>query len=264
MDLKDIVCDVSSLISDKENAGSVFQVASQLNCLEMMSPDRTPEDGITEYELDNTQGPQCAMCCPAATFWRNYLYKGGQTAKSQLNLFDDIENYLENSLKNYWKVKNGYCIINDEAALKQLNGKLDSKSDFEEIRSLFKVGVQYDIGVWDREDHTITQVFCSALPISYSKIRNEFLFEKFAGLMLDCSYDATFTIASNLAKEKKKRIKLFLTAIGGGAFGNRLEWIEKAVMNNLKKHKNDPIDVYMVHLKFIDPQLSIEKYKTKL
>lgn len=230
----------------------------------MISPDKTPEDGITEYEFDKTQGPMCAMACPAATFYRNYLYNGGQTSKNQLNLFDDIENYLENSKKNYWKVKNGYCLINDETALRQLNGRLDSKTDLEELRNRFKVGVQYDIGVWDREDHKITQVFCSALPISYSEIKNEILFEKFASLILDCSYDATFTIASNLAKERKKRIKLYLTALGGGAFGNQFEWIDKAIIKNLKKHKNDPIDVYMVHFKYINPLLSIEKYKKKL
>lgn len=230
----------------------------------MINPDKMPEDGITEYESDGTQGPKCAMCCPAALFWRNYIFNGGQTAKNQLNLFDDIEQYLENDKNNYWQVKNGYCLIKEETALKQLNRKLDAKLDVEEIRSRFKVGVQYDIGVLDREDHTITQIFCSALPISYSQIRKEILFEKFASYILDWSYDATFTIASNLAKERKKRVKLFLTALGGGVFGNQLEWIEKAIKNNIKKHKNDPIDVYMVHYKFLDPVLSIEKYQTKL
>lgn len=78
------------------DTGSVFQVASQFNCLEMVGPGERPEDGITQYFLDKTQGPgssascihafyaasiadfahrktACAMACPAATLFRNYF-----------------------------------------------------------------------------------------------------------------------------------------------------------------------------------------------
>eukprot|EP00961_Rhodomonas_salina_P056787 762973-Rhodomonas_salina.2 len=85
-----------SVHMDPANAGSVFQVASQFNCLEMVGPGERPEDGITQYFLDKTQGPgssascihafyaasiadfahrktACAMACPAATLFRNYF-----------------------------------------------------------------------------------------------------------------------------------------------------------------------------------------------
>eukprot|EP01045_Picozoa_sp_COSAG04_P042458 COSAG04_NODE_13423_length_606_cov_210.532544_1_plen_48_part_10 len=48
----------------------MFQVASQFNCLEMVSPGDQPEAGITRYALDHTQGPVCAMACPAGTVYR--------------------------------------------------------------------------------------------------------------------------------------------------------------------------------------------------
>src|SRR3954451_3895298 len=32
-----------------EHAGALFQVASQFNCLEMIGPGVTPEDGVTRY-----------------------------------------------------------------------------------------------------------------------------------------------------------------------------------------------------------------------
>jgi hypothetical protein len=48
----------------------VFQVASQFNVLEMVSPDVGPEAGVTGYQHDRTQGPACAMSCPAATVFR--------------------------------------------------------------------------------------------------------------------------------------------------------------------------------------------------
>ena len=69
-----MVGDAMELILDRRNAGSVFQVASQFNCLEMVNPTRTPEDGITSYCYDKTQGPACAIACPAATLYRNYLW----------------------------------------------------------------------------------------------------------------------------------------------------------------------------------------------
>jgi hypothetical protein len=58
-----------------ENAGALFQVASQFNLLEMMSPSVTPEQGVTRYERDPTQGPACAVAAGAATIYRNYFAK---------------------------------------------------------------------------------------------------------------------------------------------------------------------------------------------
>ena len=43
LSLHEVVADVQQLHTDKSNAGSLFQVASQFNLLEMVSPDITPE-----------------------------------------------------------------------------------------------------------------------------------------------------------------------------------------------------------------------------
>jgi hypothetical protein len=40
-----------------ENAGALFQVASQFNLLEMIGPEVTPENGVTIYQHDHTQSP---------------------------------------------------------------------------------------------------------------------------------------------------------------------------------------------------------------
>lgn len=42
-----------------EFEGAWFQVASQFNALEMPSPSVTPEQGVTAYVHDRTQGPAC-------------------------------------------------------------------------------------------------------------------------------------------------------------------------------------------------------------
>ena len=72
-----IVGSVDDLHRDSTNVGSVFQAASQFNCLEMISPNITPDYGITRYILDPTQGPTCAMTCPAGTVYRNYFVGKG-------------------------------------------------------------------------------------------------------------------------------------------------------------------------------------------
>ena len=53
--------DVGALHRQPEFAGALFQVASQFNLLEMTSPRVTPEDGVTRYRNDPTQGPACAI-----------------------------------------------------------------------------------------------------------------------------------------------------------------------------------------------------------
>ena len=47
----------------------------------MVGPGSRPEDGVNIYYKDHTQGPVCAMACPAATVYRNYFY--GPSGKGQ-------------------------------------------------------------------------------------------------------------------------------------------------------------------------------------
>src|SRR3954462_10458196 len=47
--------DVRQMHRLSANAGALYQVASQFNLLEMVSPSITPEDGVTGYQNDRTQ-----------------------------------------------------------------------------------------------------------------------------------------------------------------------------------------------------------------
>jgi hypothetical protein len=73
---------------------AMFQVASQFNLLEMVSPDVTPEQGVTRYQHDATQGPACAIAAGAATIYRNYFVPVGdgigQTRERQLDGLADV------------------------------------------------------------------------------------------------------------------------------------------------------------------------------
>lgn len=107
--MREIVADVQQLHGDPANAGAVFQVASQFNTLEMVSPSVTPEDGIDRYESDRTQGPACALACGAGTIQRNYLVDvdgwRGQSADRQINCLADLAAALGETIE----MANGYA-----------------------------------------------------------------------------------------------------------------------------------------------------------
>ena len=71
--VREEVANVQELHGDASNAGLLFQVASQLNLLEMASLSTTPEHGVGIYEYDHTQGPACAIAAGSGTIYRNYL-----------------------------------------------------------------------------------------------------------------------------------------------------------------------------------------------
>ena len=86
--------DVRQMHQSPENAGALFQVASQFNLLEMVSPTVTPEHGVTRYQHDHTQGPACAIAAGAATIYRNYFApvggSHGQTTERQFDGLADL------------------------------------------------------------------------------------------------------------------------------------------------------------------------------
>ncbi|MFM7928638.1 MAG: hypothetical protein ACKO9Q_13095, partial [Pirellula sp.] len=73
LEISELVGDAQNLHKDPSNAGAVFQVASQFNLLEMISPTITPEQGVGIYQNDPTQVPACAVACGAGTIYRNYF-----------------------------------------------------------------------------------------------------------------------------------------------------------------------------------------------
>src|SRR5215472_8595773 len=110
--------DVRQMHQSPENAGALFQVASQFNLLEMVSPTVTPEHGVTRYQHDRTQGPACAIAAGAATIYRNYFVPiaggHGQTANRQLDGLADLGVALSSGTKlpvgELWTMQNGYAL----------------------------------------------------------------------------------------------------------------------------------------------------------
>lgn len=250
LSLREVVTDVQQMHLEESNAGSFFQVASQFNLLEMPSPDVTPEQGVGDYEYDRTQGPACAVAAGAGTIYRNYFIdvngELGQTYKNQIDCLADIGKKLGNSDNHLWKMKNGYALASKEGLMKITNKiKSANESEIDELRKLLRIGVQWDTEVTlNNSNHTVTQAYCSALPVAYSQQSKE-LWASFAGIILEASYEATICTGI-LNYLKTGNNKIYLTLIGGGAFGNERTWIINALKRSLNLYKHADLDVAII------------------
>jgi hypothetical protein len=266
------ISDVKRLHMDPANDGAVFQVASQFNCLEMIDPHVVPEDGITRYEYDPTQGPACSMACPAGTAFRNYLVQVpgssdvGQSRGAQLNCLGDIMELLQGPKPpsngsavegEALTFQNGYVDAASPAQLLAVNQRIDAVGR-EMVKERLRIGVQRetevmlpsatDTAIQGRSDaggdkehqkkQIVTQTFNSAIPIGYSRVHDQELWKPLSTAVLEASYEATVlvAVAHNLRRLDRglEPRPLYLTAVGGGVFANPLPWIKDAIDMSLR------------------------------
>ena len=246
----EVLADVQSLHQDPSNENAVFQVASQFNCLEMVSPSAVPESGVGIYQNDWTQGPACCICAGAGTIVRNYFVELngelGQSTDNQVDCLAGIGRYFDNATLGYWQMRNGYCLPNRKG-LAAVEAKLAALSDDQrnELDGKLMVGYQAGTEVTVGEsNHCVHQVFCSALPVAYSEVPSSH-WNHFPRLILDATYELTFYIALQNSL-KTGCNKLYLTLVGGGVFGNKLEWILSAIDRSLRLFAASELDVKIV------------------
>jgi hypothetical protein len=184
-----------------------------------------------------------------------------------LNTLDKLEELLDNTSNKYWNIENGYCFSAAERNIEQLQNHLQeeypTEQDREKLIQKIKVGYHSKVGVlFDKDgnlddDRRVTQVYCSALSCAYSGISTNKWYP-FAEIVLEGMYEGTvligiiewieyllvnhrqtsnesfaFSSASTSASLATSRQsfhnQIFLTMVGGGVFGNDLNWIAKAI-----------------------------------
>lgn len=241
---KNIVADTQELHQDPQNGGAVFQVASLFNCLEMSGPEIPPEDGLTAYCHESTQGAICSLSCPAGAVFRNYFLNDG----AQVDCLSGVAELVRNRQEGFWSLRNGYCLPRVAEKIAVLGRLVEEKKvDVEDMRGRVKVGI-----LWDTEvrgcSHRVCQVRCSAIPVSLAKPTKASHWAPFACEMLDASYRATLAAAALLARARGERVKVFLTALGCGIMGNRTRWITRGLNHALEAFVNAPLDVALVHV----------------
>ena len=247
--------DVRAMHSRPENRGALFQVASQFNMLEMVGPQVTPENGVTRYEHDRTQGPACAMAAGAALIYRNYLApiasETGQTASRQLDGLADMGAALAErvgaDIGTLWTMRNGYAMVTADGLKTISDHLITADTDaLDSFRSQLRVGLHESVEVTDgtAPGPIVSQVFCSALPVAYSALPAS-SWASFAKLVLEAAYEATLLAAvMNAASGGTNRV--LLTRLGGGAFGNNDDWIDSAILRALQLSGDRDLDVVIV------------------
>lgn len=261
-----VVGDVRRMHSAPEYAGAVFQVASQFNLLEMVSPEVSPERGVTGYEHDATQGPACAMAAGAATIFRNYLVPmaggTGQTARRQLDGLAVLGRSLAAATgvpaSRLWTMRNGYALCS-ESGLGHIDAHLrgPDESERDRLRGQLQIGICRDADVTDmpwRDRSQVTQALCSALPVAYGTVP-ALHWERFARLVLEAAYEATLCEAVLNARRGVSRTVL-LTLLGGGAFGNDRRWIIDALRRALLQVADSGLDIRIVSYGLPPPDLT--------
>lgn len=209
---------------------SLFQAASQFNCLESPGPYVTP---VVQYFRDYTQGPRASISAFPATLLRHYAAPGAhgrrfvQTDDNQINLLADVF-----GPEVAW-VRSGYLMaryVRDPAALV---AALTER--FESIRVGLHEGAQVVLGydfegsVTDSEHRRIAQVFTSTIAGGGygggGLGLGEMEFEAVCRQLLRAAYLGTLLAAAAL----NQRFAV-LTLIGGGVFGNPVGLIWDAIL----------------------------------
>lgn len=251
-----IVGEARKLHRDPRFEGALFQAASQFNVLEMTSYQVTPEQGVTGYEQDPTQGPACAIAAGAATIYRNYFAPVGdgigQTADRQIDNLAGLGSALSEltglPVAALWDMRNGYALCTEDG-LAAIGRLLAGASDevVDDLRGRLAIGLHRNVEVTDLpgdERRLVSQAYCAALPILYSRVRGAD-WEPFARLVLEATYEATLLAATEQALAGGSNIVL-LTRVGGGVFGNDPTWISDAIERALGVVDEAGLDVRIV------------------
>jgi len=231
-------------------------VASKLNCLEMVNPNVKPEDGITIYQNDQTQGPICVMCTPAGIAYRNYLYENGKGINQQIDMSDELLQFLKSYDKSInWQVINGYLFVENTEMLKKINLLLLQSQDIRIMaRRKILAGIHNNLGIYidDKSySHHVNHVLCSGIPISYHKneLKTTSLWDGLAELFLEAYYEITLLIACYNNQQFGSNKPCYLTKVGGGVFGMKEYMIIRAINRacNIVKSLGYPLTVHLVH-----------------
>jgi hypothetical protein len=98
----------------------------------------------------------------------------------------------------------------------------------------------------------VSQAFCSAISCAYVYGVPLEAWRSLATLVLDAAYEATLWAALVDAASAGGTGRVWLTLLGGGAFGNRDEWIGGAIRRALAAVEGYELDVRIAHYRSIN------------
>lgn len=258
--------DVGSLQADPTNRDAVFQVASNFNGLETASySSNIVDELITNYTGDPTQGPAASISAAPGTIMRRYFMfydvtsqpsKWGQTniGEHKVNFLDGLFPKKDLDLDNDYPNFNGsYETYVTMAGYPRFSAtqKSPGGNDDLKIKIGFHGGVSVTYGVRSGDQHEniitsnpnqiVNQVFTAAIDLGQGTNPSTKIIKEWAQVVLNAAYEGTLRKAF-LARKKK----VFLTLIGGGAFGNDIKWIFSAIDRMRDFIKDSGLEVMVV------------------
>merc|ERR1719379_271394 len=157
--------------------------------------------------------------------------------------------------KKFFNIQNGYTFATEEQ-LKKLRVAINQNAPtMEAYQGALRIGIHHDVQVtskgWGSQmlndpDQIITQVFGSACAVGYNEGTDSSAWKEFASLILEASYEATLLVGLLTAHQHKGKCgshRIFLTCLGGGVFGNEMEWIAQAIYRACYKFKAYDLDI---------------------
>ena len=240
-------------IQDPENGDAIFVLPSQLNGAEYQSPTNVITD-LNGYKFDPTAGPlgQLSFNPVVAQFVMDHAARNDFTSPFLvINAIDKVIEELELLDITSLTLKNGYLLVpeklDDGKELVLTNGVEPSQTAitiFDSLSTRLKVLQTDDVptsGLKPPGEYTefnsgsgttATPIYASAIPLCYQSKTNaekSMLQYCVAGFDLVAQYFGAMVSAYNKSKQSGaalgKRVKLFLTPLGGGAFNNPREMI---------------------------------------
>lgn len=221
----DPLTDIGTLQATAE-PGTLFQVASQFNCLESPGPYLVP---IRQYLTDPTQGPRAAVSAFPGTLVRHYAAPGVDGRRFVQGTDRQIDLLADALPLDLGRVRGGYLTAGDLNDIAAAAGALEA--NFDAIRVGVHDGIEVVLGhAWDGAvtgDRRIAQVFTSTLAGSgYSGgARIAGPLEAVCRQLLRAAYLGTLLAAAALGSRR-----VVLTLIGGGVFGNPHPLVWEAIL----------------------------------
>jgi len=208
--------------------GSLFQVASQFNCLEAPGAFVTP---VAEYLHDPTQGPRASVSAFPATLVRHYAAPAADGTRfvqvrdgRQIDLLADV------CTPGVAAVRNGYLRASDIAQPAALARALEDR--FEAIAVGVHDGAEVVLGAdWSGSvagapHRTIAQVLTSTIAGGmYGSLEDDAAGAAIYRQLQRAAYLGTLLAAAALGKRR-----VALTLIGGGVFANPIDAIWDAIL----------------------------------
>jgi hypothetical protein len=229
-----------------DDGGTLFQVASQFNCLESPGPHVVAVRG---YFDDPTQGPRASISAFPGTLLRHYQAPDGlsgaftqQSEGPQVDLLADV------LPENLARVKNGYLRACDVRHPQLLAEAL--AAGIARIRVGLHEQVEVALGhAWmgpvAAPAPRIHQVFTSTLAAGmYSsglRLEADTPWRSIARTLLTAAYEGTL-----LAAHVSGCRRVLLTLIGGGVFGNSHDLISLAIDDALRSVESRGISLDVV------------------